>query len=173
MVNELEAALAATPTDLAKVIKFKRTLEEKVTTIKDLDEKLLNSIDDEGAIAAEIEQSDEFLANVYAALHMVEEALRTRAAVPTASASRGGNTVRFPKLSIHPFSGDITQWTSFWDSFKSSVHSNSQLSPVDKFNYLRSFLTGPALEAIAGLALSDANYTEATTILENRFGNRQ
>ena len=38
MVNELEAALAATPTDLAKVIKFKRTLEEKVTTIKDLDE---------------------------------------------------------------------------------------------------------------------------------------
>ena len=45
MVNELEGALAATSTDLAKVIKFKRTLEEEVTTIKDLKEKLLDSID--------------------------------------------------------------------------------------------------------------------------------
>ena len=57
--------------------------------------------------------------------------------------------------------------------FKSSVHSNRQLSPVDKFNYLRSFLTGPALDAIASLTLSDANYGEATIILEKKFGNRQ
>ena len=45
MVNELEGALAATSTDLAKVIKFKRTLEEEVTILKDLKEKLLDSID--------------------------------------------------------------------------------------------------------------------------------
>ena len=42
--------------------------------------------------------------------------------------------------------------------------------PIDKFNYLRSLLQGPALTAIAGLALTAANYTEAVTILEKRFG---
>jgi len=42
-----------------------------------------------------------------------------------------------------------------------------------QFNYLKSLLTGTALDAIAGLTLSDSNYEEAITILERRFGNRQ
>ena len=83
---------AAIPIDLAKVIKIKRTLEDKVTTLKDLDEKVLDSIDDEAAIADEIQQSDEYLANIYATLLKAEETLSTRAApglsVTTSSASR-------------------------------------------------------------------------------------
>ena len=44
---------------------------------------------------------------------------------------------------------------------------------MDKFNYLKSLLSGTALEAVAGLTLSEANYQEAVTILNGRFGNRQ
>ena len=71
-------------------------------------------------------------------------------------------SVRLPKLTLRSFSGDLTQWFTFWDSFS-----------VDKFNYLKSLLSGTALEAIQGLTLTDANYNEAVTILQKRFGNRQ
>ena len=81
--------------------------------------------------------------------------------------------MKLPKLSLHSFSGEITQWLPFWDSFKSAVHSNDQLTGVDKSNYLKSLLTGTALECISGLTLSDANYQEAVAILEKWFGNHQ
>lgn len=77
------------------------------------------------------------------------------------------------KLSIKPFSGDLTQWTTFWDSFNSAIHENPTLSDIDKFNYLRSFLERSARESIAGLALTAHNYKEAISILQKRFGNTQ
>ena len=51
-------------------------------------------------------------------------------------------------------------WTSFWDSFKSAVHENKAISPIDKFNCLNSLLERPASQAIQGLSLTEANYTE-------------
>ena len=70
--------------------------------------------------------------------------------------------VKLPKLAIRPFNGDITTWTTFWDSFES-----------DKFNYLRSLLEKSAAEAISGLTLTADNYKEAVAILKKRFGNKQ
>ena len=87
--------------------------------------------------------------------------------------SHAKTSVKLPKLTLRPFSGDLTQWFTFWDSFIAAVHNNSQLVDVDKFNYLKSLLSGVALEAVQGLALTDANYKEAVTILQRRFGNRQ
>jgi len=46
-----------------------------------------------------------------------------------------------PKLILLRFRGDVT---SFWDSFKSTVHENEAISPINKFNYLNSLLEGPA-----------------------------
>lgn len=65
------------------------------------------------------------------------------------------------------------KWTPFWDSFHSAIHLNDHLSEIDKFNYLRSLLEGTAYDAIAGLALTAANYDEAIEILTKRFGNKQ
>ena len=62
---------------------------------------------------------------------------------------------------------------SFWDSYQSAVHLNSELTDVDKFNYLRSLLDHSAYDAIAGLTLSSANYKQAIEILRKRFGNTQ
>ena len=57
-----------------------------------------------------------------------------------------GSMVRLPKLTIWTFNGKITAWTPFWDSFNSAIHENSELSKIDKFNYLRSMITNGALE---------------------------
>ena len=35
-------------------------------------------------------------------------------------------SVKLPKLTLRPFSGDLTQWFTFWDSFIAAVHNNSQ-----------------------------------------------
>ena len=56
-------------------------------------------------------------------------------------------SVKLPKLTLRPFSDDLTQLFTFWDSFIAAVHNNSQLVDVDKFNYLKSLLSGMALEA--------------------------
>ena len=41
---------------------------------------------------------------------------------------------------------------------------------MDKFSYLRGLLGGTARTAIAGLALTNANYDVAINLLKNRFG---
>ena len=60
---------------------------------------------------------------------------------------------------MRQFDGDLTKWSTFWDSFESSIHNSRELSCVYKFNYLNSLLEGPAF------------YTEAVAILKKRFGN--
>ena len=81
------------------------------------------------------------------------------------------NKVKLPKLTLPRFDGRLDRWTTFWDSFESAIHTNNDLSDVDKFNYLRSLLEGSAFAAIRGLTLSAANYVDAVGILKKRFGN--
>ena len=81
--------------------------------------------------------------------------------------------VKLPKLVLNRFNGDLTKWSTFWDSSESSVHNNPSLSGVDKFNYLHTLLEGTASEAISGLKLTSANYEEAIAVLKKRFGNKQ
>ena len=80
---------------------------------------------------------------------------------PTIVATTPTDRVKLPKISLPHFRGNLTRWTAFWDSFHSAIHTNDRLSAIDKFNYLRLLLEGTAYDAIAGLALSAANYGEA------------
>eukprot|EP00731_Ephydatia_muelleri_P005954 Em0003g202a len=81
--------------------------------------------------------------------------------------------VKLPKLVLKKFDGGITNWSSFWDSFESSIHQNPDLTEIDKFIYLKSLLESSAAEVISGLTLSSSNYTEALSLLKKRFGNKQ
>ena len=81
------------------------------------------------------------------------------------------NTVNLPKLEISKFNGDPTKWQSFFDSFQAAVGKSTNLTGVEKFNYLRCFLEGDALHAIAGFSLTKHNYKEALELLQNTYGN--
>jgi hypothetical protein len=74
---------------------------------------------------------------------------------------------KLPKLSLMKFSGNPTDWQSFYDSYKAAVHTNH------KFNYLKNLVEGPAAAAIAGFSLTDENYEAAFKLLEERFANPQ
>ena len=52
--------------------------------------------------------------------------------------------IKLPKYALLKFGGDILKWQEFWDSYEASIHNNSALQPVDKFNYLKVQLIGEA-----------------------------
>lgn len=118
--------------------------------MKLLDAEILDHIDGETELADEIEQADDFTGVVYASIMKAENAFRhsvTASAGTRASGATRSQPVKLPKLALHSFSGDITQWITFWDSFRSAVHDNDQLTAVDKFNYLKSLLHWKRLQA--------------------------
>ena len=75
---------------------------------------------------------------------------------------------KLPKLVLPKFRGDVTQWQNFWDSFNSSIHSNPQLSQIDKFNHLHSLHENQAARSIQGLPRTEANYHAAIDILHKQ-----
>ena len=39
---------------------------------------------------------------------------------------------KLPKLTLHRFKGDVTQFRTFWDTFESAIHSNPGLTKIEK-----------------------------------------
>ena len=67
----------------------------------------------------------------------------------------------------------MTEWPSFLDSYEAAIYNSSELSDVQKFTYLRGYLTDTALKSVSGLTLTNKNYGKALTILKERHGNKQ
>ena len=81
--------------------------------------------------------------------------------------------VKLPKMKLKSFSGNPIEWLSFWDSFQASVDKNSDISGVDKMNYLSGLLKGEAARVIQGLPLSESNYKRAVDLLKEGCGQKQ
>ena len=177
-------------------------LKTKLDLLTALDAEILELTLNEDEIAQEIEHADTCKAQLQTMVFELEGALKTkgkdastlevqpcstessRSSSPVLSRhsscqpaqENGANRrprIKLPKLTLRKFNGDITQWSSFWDSFNTAIHSNTELSNIDKFNYLNSLLEKGAADAVAGLALTSANYEEAVSVLKQRFGNNQ
>ncbi len=90
------------------------------------------------------------------------------------SAASGASlqTVQLPKLELPRFSGQVTEWPSFWDKFAATIDS-STLPDVTKFTYLHSLLDGEARRAIQGLTLTSNHYNIACGLLQERFGRKE
>ena len=80
--------------------------------------------------------------------------------------------VKLPKLEIKPFDGQPKNWHEFWGSFNCTIH-QSDISNVQKMTYLKNLVIGSAAATIAGFKLSNENYTQAVTLLHERYDNKQ
>ena len=143
---------------------------------------MIELIEEEEALTTEIQQADEYRESIHSYLLRIEAALRpatppaggtTASADTSKTAPSTSTTGKLPRLKLRAFAADLTQWTPFWESSEATVHTNAQLTPVEKFNYLNSVVECTAEEAIAGLSLTTANYEQAVTTLKKRFGNKQ
>ena len=152
-----------------------RQLEAKSSVLADLDKEVLSCCD-AGEIEGEIDESETVTAKIIGYKAKIDSVKINKTSESSHTPATGselpslGAKPRLPKLSLPTFRGDVTRWVSFWDSYKSAIHSNSQLSKIDKFNYLQGLLEGAAARSIKRLTLTDANYDSAIELLQKRFG---
>ena len=166
LLEEVEGGAIA---DEVLVAQLRLSLKEKLEALKRKDEEVVDLIDDGDEVIREIEDADAFNENVSNVL----VALGRIADVQGASKKSQSTRAKLPKLNLPVFSGDVTEWMTFWDSYETAVHQNSELSDVEKFTYLKTLVTRTAKESIAGLTLTSANYKEAVRLLTDRFGKKE
>ncbi|XP_071654107.1 uncharacterized protein [Temnothorax longispinosus] len=77
--------------------------------------------------------------------------------------------VKLPTLKLPEFSGNYNEWLLFKDAFTSLIHENDTLTEIQKYQYLRSSVTGEAFQVIGGLATTAANYENAWDLLLNNY----
>ncbi|XP_033298741.1 uncharacterized protein LOC117204925 [Bombus bifarius] len=74
-----------------------------------------------------------------------------------------------PEVRVPQFDGALENWTYFYDTFSSIVDRNESLTNVQKFQHLRSSITGRAAQSIQSLELTEANYSIALDTLKDKF----
>jgi hypothetical protein len=164
--------------DEARLSSFRAVLQEKLVRLQALDERILEEITDEEAIGVEISAATDVEMLITEGINRIMlrvktevESVRSEDSM-TGAASRSHARVRLPKIELQRFSGDPGRYQEWWDSYESMVHLNQDLAEIDKFNYLKSSVTGSAKAAILGMSTTTANYKNAIDIIQDRFGKK-
>lgn len=87
------------------------------------------------------------------------EQLNTRSGTPRES------QIKLTTIKIPTFNGNIEGWKRYADVFKTLIH-DSDLSNVQKHQYLVDSLSGPAARVIESIGISDQNYKVAWELLK-------
>lgn len=82
-------------------------------------------------------------------------------------------SVKLPEIKLPTFTGSYDQWLEYRDSYLSMIHKRDDLNAIQKFHYLRSSLSGCALQVIGALEFTASNYTHAWDLLVGRFHNNR
>lgn len=83
----------------------------------------------------------------------------------------GHSRAQLPIITISTFDGNIRDWESFFDCFHAMIHDDGGCTPVQKFYYLQSSISGLALNVIKSVPMTDANYKIAIERLKQRYDN--
>nr|CAI5844533.1 unnamed protein product [Callosobruchus analis] len=89
------------------------------------------------------------------------------------SSSVSNHNVKYPAINLPTFSGRYHDWMEFHDIFTSLIHSNTNLSDVEKLYYLKSCLKSEAADVIKSLEVTSGNYAVAWELLNDRFENKK
>lgn len=95
------------------------------------------------------------------------------AQLPTGDQGRDITQMHLPKIAIPKFGGNYEDWYPFYNTFKSIIHSNTRLTDIQKFHYLISSLEGDAAHVIKSLEITAENYTEALSLLKQRYDDKR
>lgn len=89
------------------------------------------------------------------------------------TSSLESQSIKLPIIKLPVFKGEYEKWLEFRDAFKALVHSNNNLSEIQKYYYLKSSLEAEASEVIQNMEVSADNYVVAWNLLEERFENKK
>ena len=158
---------------------MKSCLLRKAEVLNKLDEEILDEIDDEQEIAAEIEGSEDIQNKIREKVVQIEKVIK-RETIKQEEGAMTSNTavakqknIKLPKLEIDKFHEDPKKYRTFRDSFEVAIIKNESLSNVERFAYLRSYVGGEAKRILERLAVTNDNFTEAMKLFDSRYGNKQ
>ncbi|KAH0816784.1 hypothetical protein GEV33_006007 [Tenebrio molitor] len=132
-------------------------------------------VDEGDALDEQINYREEFENNFSAAVARVNTILNAaKSETPNANTRHSNQSVTnpnfvpvaLPTMSLPSFDGSWEQWLSFYQRFDSLIHSNASLSPIQKFQYLNSCVTGEASSVIKSLGITTENYPIAIALLK-------
>ncbi|XP_061724899.1 uncharacterized protein LOC133530860 [Cydia pomonella] len=81
--------------------------------------------------------------------------------------------MKLPRITIPMFSGDYTEWQSFYDLFTTLIHKNNSLNDVQRMHYLKVSLKGDAEILLRQFPITGENYIQAWTTLKKRYDNKR
>ena len=123
MMGSAEDLLKTSGSDILRLTKLSRSLQENLDVLMMLDSEIINLVD-EGSVVDEIEQADIFKQGIYSTMVKIEKYCAPPTdslATPHTSRPAANPTslprVRLPKLTIRPFNSDLTAWTTFCMGF--------------------------------------------------------
>ena len=134
-------------------------MKEWTDILKDLDKEILDLIEKDDEIEAEIHHSSKFVEDIYETPVRLEEAiedcenerkkeeqpgLKITSDIGATSVIHHSAKTKLPKLITRNFNGEPSNWSEFWDIYESSIHKNPALTDIDRFNYLKTLFEGPA-----------------------------
>lgn len=108
---------------------------------------------------------------------VVTDTSSCKSSPPTSTLTVPQQFVPLPKIQLPTFDGSLLSWRSFRDVYISLVHDNTRdntsIGDAERFHYLLSCLSGPALATIKSIPLSANNYAIAWNALSERFDNKR
>lgn len=170
-LKELEDLFEDADTSLELLDAAVSKLDQRLAAYEALQTEVELLLDEPDDLDADIDETDQFLRNARKIRAQAVTRFKKLSGVDdkASTTSKERSEVKLPRLELPKYSGDLTEWQSFWDRFEALVD-QSELPDISKFSYLQSILKGEALSVIQGLALSSANYKVACDLLKERFG---
>ena len=157
-------------------MKILKNLDDEIFELipEDEVESLTNEIDKSCQFSDEINDILVKIESVFSKSNVENSFVHTSSTTNfSVSPNLNDSHAKLPNLTLEKFNGEVLSWQSFWDQYSIAIHTSNSLSDIEKFNYLRSYLTETTVECIKGLSLTSTNYRKAVEILKESYGNKQ
>ncbi|KAL0860230.1 hypothetical protein ABMA27_010537 [Loxostege sticticalis] len=121
-------------------------------------------------IDKELAERECFENSYYESIAKAKNYLNQKNGSLSSSNSIQSDAIKYPDIFLPSFSGNITQWIEFRDSFDALVN-QTNLKAIQKFKYLRGCLKDSALEVVSSLEYSEESYAIAWQLLCEHYNN--
>lgn len=174
LLNQIDSEMAKPDPDMDNLSTLLDMLSAKEDSLPEIDYGIeqLTALDD---LEHEIETTEDYKQCVISFKSCAQRMIRTKedqsqsqaatqhrvSDASSANSLAHTQSVKLPKLIIDKYDGDVSRWQEFWSQYETAIHTNDSLCKREKFTYLKTYLSGPAAKAVAGLILTDANYDSA------------
>lgn len=98
---------------------------------------------------------------------------------PSSGSSQSNDTssrcvkARLPKLDLFHFDSNLENWQTFFDTFSSLIHNSKEISDIEKYYYLLTAVSGPALTLVKSMPITADNYQIVWNLLVKKYENKR